>query len=73
MIKHDYSKLNGKIVEVFGSQKQFSKAFGRSERTVSLKLNDKIPFDQNEIEKIISLLGIDCNDVPAYFFTQKFN
>ena len=42
----DYSKLKGKIVEVFGTQSNFAKAVGMSERTLSCKLNNKIPFTQ---------------------------
>lgn len=30
-----YSKLKGKIVEIFGSQKKFAEAMGLSERTIS--------------------------------------
>ena len=33
---YDYSKLSGKIREVFGTNGEFAKAMGLSERTVSL-------------------------------------
>ena len=64
----NYSKLTGKIVEVFGTQLRFSEAMGLSERTISLKLNSKVEWKQSEINKACSLLGIDISDIPAYFF-----
>ena len=35
----DYSKLRGKIKEVFGTQAKFAKAMGMSTVTLSAKLN----------------------------------
>nr|QRW39687.1 hypothetical protein [bacterium] len=67
----DYSKLNGKIKEKFGTQAKFAKAMGLSERSVSLKLNGKIFFKQPEIEKACDLLKIREDDVIEYFFKKK--
>lgn len=66
---YNYSKLRGKIVEVFGSARVFAKKIGWSERTMSLKLNNKRAWRQDDIRKAVDLLGIDQNDVGAYFFT----
>jgi hypothetical protein len=68
-MKFDYSKLNGRIVEVFGTQKAFAEAMNLSERTISLKLNSKIYFNQDEIVLGIQLLKLTVNDIPDYFFT----
>lgn len=38
-MSYDYSKLRGKIVEVFGKNEPFATAMDMSERTLSLKLN----------------------------------
>ncbi|BDP83376.1 hypothetical protein EfmAA610_05860 [Enterococcus faecium] len=38
----DYSKLSGKIVEKYGTQYNFSIALGLSERSLSLKLNNRV-------------------------------
>ena len=65
----DYSKLRGKIKECFDTQKSFAQALGISERALSLKLNNKVFFSQDEIEKICSLLNI--LDIGSYFFVQK--
>lgn len=64
----NYSKLVGKIVEVFGTQLRFSEAMGLSERTISLKLNSKVEWKQGEIARACNLLGIETDDIPAYFF-----
>lgn len=67
----DYSKLKGKIVEVFGTQSNFAKAVGMSERTLSCKLNNKIPFTQPEMLLISELLRIDTSNLDEYFFALK--
>ncbi|WP_372588656.1 DUF739 family protein [Streptococcus thermophilus] len=34
--KYDYSKLNGKIVEVFGTKKKFAQSMNLSEKSISV-------------------------------------
>jgi hypothetical protein len=67
----DYSNLNGKVVSKYGTQFRFAEAMGLSERSLSLKLNNKVQWKQMEIAKASDLLGIDKSDIPAYFFTLK--
>ena len=67
----DYSKLRGRIVEKFGTQQAFAKALGVSSRTLSLKMNNRIPFGQDEIDKIITLLQDTPQDIKAYFFYEE--
>ncbi|MDF2538847.1 MAG: hypothetical protein K0S76_1868 [Herbinix sp.] len=67
----NYSKLKGRIVEKFGKQSLFAKAMKVSERTISLKLNNKIYFSQDEIVLAAKLLDIPENEIQVYFFTQK--
>ena len=67
----DYSMLLGKIVSKYGTQYNFAIALGVSERTLSLKLNNKIPWTQKEIEHCIKLLDISRGDIPEYFFDLK--
>ena len=45
----DYSKLRGRIVEMFGTQCKFAEANGISDRSMSLKLNNGIGLSQDEI------------------------
>lgn len=71
----NYSKLKGRIVEIFGNQGNFAKAMGYSERSLSLRMNGKVPWKQPDILKAISLLRLTENDIQDYFFNlevQKF-
>jgi hypothetical protein len=67
----DYSKLRGRIIEKFKSQLNFSKTIGVSQRTLSLKLNNKVFFSQDDIVKMSKLLEIKPREIHTYFFTQK--
>ena len=68
---YDYAKLNGKIVEKCGTQAVFAERMGLSERTISLKLNNKVAFKKPEIQKALPILGLTESDIQAYFFTLK--
>ncbi|OTP10403.1 hypothetical protein A5844_002103 [Enterococcus sp. 10A9_DIV0425] len=68
---YDYSSLLGKIVEKYGTQFNFAIAMGLSERSISLKLNDKVPWKDNEIMKASKLLDLDMTDIHKYFFKEK--
>lgn len=67
----DFSKLSGRIVEKFGTQYKFATAIGLSERSISLKLNNKVGWKDEEIEKAIELLDLDVSEIPTYFFTYN--
>lgn len=67
----DYSKLNGRIVEVLGTRTEFSKKMGISERTIYLKLNNKTYWKNNEIKKAIEILNIPIEEIGLYFFKLK--
>jgi transcriptional regulator with XRE-family HTH domain len=67
----NYSKLRGKIIEKFGTQGNFAKVLGVSERTLSLKLNNKLFFSQDELAKISELLNIDSDKIQIYFFQKE--
>ena len=67
----DYSKLRGRIVEKYGTQSEFAKAFGISDNSMSRKLNNKNSFSVDDIIKITHMLDIQSKDVSSYFFTEK--
>lgn len=67
----NYNKLKGRIVEVFGSQIEFAKAMDWSERTLSLKINGKVAWKQNDIVKAVRLLNLSESDIQEYFFTME--
>ena len=71
LLEYDYSKLDGRITEIFGSRRKSAEAIGRSERTVSLKMNNKIPFDQGEMEQSADVLNFPVEELGEYFFTRK--
>ena len=67
----DYSKLKGRIIEKYGSQREFAKAMKWSERTLSLKIQGKRPWKQPDIRKAIELLELSDSDIPIYFFKPE--
>ncbi|MBU5427161.1 DUF739 family protein [Tissierella pigra] len=67
----NYNKLRRKIIEKFSTQLAFSRVMRVSERTLSLKLNGKIYFTQDEIALATELLGIPQEEIQVYFFTSK--
>lgn len=67
----NYSKLEGKIKEVLGSQREYAKKMNWSERTVCLKLANKIAFTQKDIVKTVAILHLTANDIPDYFFCPE--
>lgn len=67
----DYSKLRGKIKEVFETQDKFAEALGIGRVSLSQRLTNKLEFSQAEISRGADLLGISRDDIPCYFFTPK--
>ena len=70
-MSYNYSALLGKIVEMYGTQAKFAEALGVSEHTVSLRLNGRRQWKQEEILKAASLLRIPKEEIAHYFFTLK--
>lgn len=69
-IKYDYNKLKGRIKEYFDTQEKFGKEIGLSATSIYNKLNNKVPFTQDEIFNSILLLKISQNEIQEIFFTQ---
>lgn len=67
----NYNKLKGRIVEICGTQMEFAKRMGLSERSISLKLQGKISWKQNEIMKALEVLNLKASDVQEYFFNVE--
>lgn len=68
---YDYSKLIGRIVELFHTRKNFATAMGMSVSALSNKLHGATSFSQDEIFRSIKLLQISSDEVLTYFFTLK--
>ena len=67
----DYSKLRGKIREVFKTQDRFADAMELSYTSISAKLNNKVEWTQREINKASILLDIKDKEITLYFFTLE--
>ena len=67
----DYRKLEGLIVEKFGTQSNFAEALGWSNSRVSARLNGTAKFSTEDIKLWSNVLGIPADEIPVYFFTLK--
>jgi len=70
-VAFDYSKLKGRIIEIFGTQQAFAVAMKWSERTLSLKMNNIRTWTQKDIMQASILLSIPQEEIQKYFFKQK--
>ena len=68
---YDYSKLDGLITEKCGTRTAFAKLVGLSGRSLSLKMNGKVGWKQQEINAACTVLEIEVSDIPDYFFKLK--
>ena len=68
---YDYSKLEGRIVEKFGTRENFAKSLGVTTKSISEKLNNKTIWKQPEISKAMELLSISGKDIESYFFKKN--
>lgn len=69
-MKKRYSKLRGRILEVFGGQKPFAAAMGMGPDTLCLKLGGKSEWTRVEMVEACRLLGIPLVEVNIYFFAD---
>lgn len=67
---YDYSRLLGKIKERGYTLNELAKAIGMNVSTLSLKLNNKREFRQQEMKEICSILHIGIEDISKYFFAM---
>lgn len=66
-----FAKLRGRIVEKFGTQKEFAKAMGLREAFLSAKLTGKVGWTYDEVVNACSLLAIPLEEAHLYFFCAK--
>lgn len=70
-MSYDYSKLKGKIKEVYGTQAAFAEAMNMAQTSLSFKLNNASEWSQEEMETAMELLSIPRTSVRTYFFTHS--
>lgn len=66
---YSYSKLRGRIKEMFGTQENFALELEVSPITISKKLTGKTEFSQSDIEIWAQYLHIARREYVEYFFT----
>ena len=71
-MQFDHSKLLGRIIEKFGSQKALCAHIGWTESKLSARLNNLVQFDADEIYMLADVLDIPAEEIPAYFLARKF-
>lgn len=69
-MKFDYSKLKGRITEVFGTCVKFAESLGKTNTYVSLTLNNRRYLQQNEVVEWANKLCIADDDIGAYFYAK---
>lgn len=69
-MQFDHSKLLGRIIEKYGSQRALCAAIGWTESKLSARINNTVQFDADEIYLLASaeVLDIPSEEIPAYFF-----
>lgn len=72
-MERDMRNLKGRIVQKYGTQGKFAKALGKTEQTVTAKLNGRSQFSQDDIVNWCNALDIDGASIGEYFFTSKLS
>lgn len=67
---YDYNKLKGRIQEVCITRAEFAKAIGISEASLSLRLNNRREWTQDEMLKAAEVLRFDMSELKEYFFVH---
>ena len=67
----DYSKLKGRIREIYGTYENLLPKLTMSEATLSRRLNGKSYFDSEEILELSDALEIPDEERDLYFFKVK--
>ena len=65
----NYSKLKGKIIEKYGTQRRFAEEYGISKQMWSYKIRGHNGMAVKDIIKISEMLGITKDEIGEYFFT----
>lgn len=69
-MRQEKDMLKGEIIKKYGSQGKFAKHIGKTEQTVTAKLNGRSRFSQDDIVEWCNALDISANNVGKYFFAH---
>ena len=64
----NYSKLKGRIIEKYGTRRNFAREMNLSEKTLSSKLKNITSWKNDDISRACDLLEIPMEEIPVYFF-----
>lgn len=67
---YDYSKLKGLIKENFGNLSDYARYIGISTTSLNERLNNRLPFKQDEMEKSIIGFSIKPDMIDDLFFCK---
>lgn len=67
----DFGKLQGRIKELHITQDSVAKYLNINKSTFSLKINNQVPFSQDEVNQMITLLKIPDDEIKVYFFKER--
>jgi hypothetical protein len=70
-VKYDYSRLCGRIREVYKTDGDFAQAMQIQPSSLSRKLRNLMEWKGTEIHCACNLLAIPLEEVPLYFFVVK--
>lgn len=73
LYKYDYSFLKKRMNDYRYSVQSLAESIGITRVSLSNKLNNHLPFSQDEILKIAKLLDIDHDQIAHYFFIRVVN
>jgi len=69
-IQYDYSKLLGRIKEMYSTQEAFARKMPIGYVSLNQRLNNKLEFNSSEILIAADLLDIQKEEIPLYFFNE---
>jgi hypothetical protein len=67
----DYSKLLGRIIELYGTRDAFGKAINWNKSRISSRLNNLTPFKQDEIDLWCEYLNIPSIEIGVFFYSNS--
>lgn len=70
-MEFNYGVLRGKIKEKSLTEYQVAELLEISKTSFSNKINNKLQFTQEEIEKLVNILEIEKEKIALYFFNTK--
>ena len=69
-MKFDYTRLKGRIIDIFGDDKTFGESVGTSSKQLSKIFNNKCELTRSDISKWKQMLNIPDSEIEQYFFVE---